>query len=196
MRSRSPAACELVAAILLGVACSSSQRAEQPVQRIAIDAALLDAPVDAAPPGDAFVTTLIPPDASTRGRVIVTESDGCGMVLDMIYFAPGSSEIQAHQQPATDGVAALLVCALEDSGITKLEVQGHSDDTERDPQRLSEERAVRIANFLTSKGVPSKILVVVGYGNKFPIDRKKTPAARAKNRRVAFLILERRKDDE
>jgi outer membrane protein OmpA-like peptidoglycan-associated protein len=197
MRFRSPAVVELVVAVL-AVACSSPQRAEPP-PRIA-DAAPLDAPaiatpVDAGPPADAFVTSLIPADASTRGRVVVTSTDGCGFILDMIYFAPGSSELQPHQQPAADAVAALLVCALEDSGITKLEVQGHADDKERDPLRLSEDRAVSIANFLTSKGVPSKILVVVGYGNKFPMDRRKTPAARAKNRRVAFLILERRQED-
>ncbi|MBA3501083.1 MAG: OmpA family protein [Myxococcota bacterium] len=194
MHSRSPAAADLVAALAFAVACSSSQRAEPPVYRT-IDAAPLDAPADAAAPGDAFVTTLIPADASTRGRVVVTSSDGCGFVLDQIYFAPGSSEIQTHQRPAADGVAALLVCALEDSGITKLEVQGHADDKERDPKRLSEERAVSIANFLTSKGVPPAILVVVGYGNTFPVDRRKTPAARAKNRRVAFLILDRRQED-
>jgi outer membrane protein OmpA-like peptidoglycan-associated protein len=177
----------LVAAVL--AACSAPQRSEPPVAR---DAAA-DAALDAAP-GDALVSTLLAPD-DAKGRVVVTESDGCGFILDMIYFAPGSAELQPHQQPAADAAAALLVCALDGSGILKLEIQGHADDKERDPQRLSEERAVHIANFLTSKGVPAKILVVVGYSNKFPIDRRKTAAARAKNRRVGFLILERKQED-
>ena len=182
----------VLAFMLALAACSGPQRAEPPPPPR--DAAS-DAPALDAAPSDAFISTLLVPDDAAKGRVIVTESDGCGFVLDMIYFAPGSAELQAHQQPAADAVAALLVCALDDSGITKLEIQGHADDKERDPQRLSEERAVHIANFLTSKGVPSKILVVVGYGNKFPIDRRKTAAARAKNRRVGFLILERKRED-
>jgi len=186
--------------LLVLCACSGSQRAEQPVTRTP-DAHIADAPpVDAGPPADAFVTSLIPADASmgpSPGRVIVTDSDGgCGglIILDYIYFASGSSEIQPHQQPIVDATAVALACAMKDGGITKVEVQGHADDKERDGLRLSEERALRLANLLTAKGVPGKLLVVVGYGASQPLDRRNTAAARAKNRRVGFLILERKLD--
>ena len=179
--------------LVLAVACSGGQHTEQPVQRPA-DAAIDAARPDAAPPGDAFVSVLLPDaDTSGQGRVIVTDSDGeCGvmMVLDRIYFQPGTSELQAHQQPVLDAVAQALACA--GGSISKLEIQGHADDKERDPLRLSEDRAVRVANLLATKGVDPKILKVAGYGNAFPIDKKKTALARAKNRRVDFLILERK----
>ena len=181
--------------LLLGVACSSSQRGEPiATNRIIADAAIDAPPIDAAVPRDAFVTTLIPPAPGTT-RVIVTESGHpCGNALDHVYFAEGSSEIQPHQQQVADEMATMLACLLKDSGIAKLEVGGHADDQERDPLRVSEDRAVRIANMLTGKGVSAKMLRVVGYGNTQPIDKRKTAAARAKNRRVDFVILERKRD--
>jgi outer membrane protein OmpA-like peptidoglycan-associated protein len=178
----------------LVAACSSPQRAERPPADAARDATL----AINAPPADAFVTRLIPPDAPARGTVIVTTSDGgeCGfMILDLLYFESGKAELRAHQQPMADAIAKAIECATRDGSITKIEVQGHADDKERDPQRLSEERAVLVANFLASRGVKASILVPVGYGAASPIDHKKTERARAKNRRVMFLILERRKDD-
>ena len=184
------------ALLALLAACSGGQHTEPPPPRAA-DASIDAVRPDAAPPGDAFESVLLPDADTSRGRVVVTDSDGgCGgmIVLDLIYFAPGSSEIQPHQESAATTVAEVIACVLEEGSITKLEIQGHADDKERDPLRLSEDRALRIANLLTSKGVDPKILKIVGYGSAFPLDRRKTAAARAKNRRVAFLILERRQD--
>ena len=83
--------------LLACIACSSSsQRTEQPRPpadaAITADAGLL---ADAGPPADAFVTMLIPPDASAAnvGRIVVTDSDdGCGgmIFLDYVYFQSGS----------------------------------------------------------------------------------------------------------
>lgn len=175
-------------------ACSGSQRAAAPPPADAV----LDARADAAPPGDAFVTSLVPVDADPNAvRIVVNDHEGpCGgmiIVLDRIYFAAGSSEIQSHQLPTANAIADTVACVTkEDGSITKLEIQGHADDRERDPQRLSEDRAVRIANHLTSRGVPARILAIAGYGKQFPLDKRKTARARANNRRVDFLILERK----
>ena len=185
------------ALLVLAVACSGGQHAEPPPPR-ATDAAVDAYRPDAAPPGDAFETMLLADADTGQGRVVVTDSDGgCGgmLVLDLIYFAPGSSEIQPHQQAVAAAVGEAISCVLKEGAITKLEIQGHADDKERDPMRLSEDRALRIANLLTSKGVDPKILKIVGYGNASPLDRRKTAAARAKNRRVEFLILERKRDE-
>jgi outer membrane protein OmpA-like peptidoglycan-associated protein len=191
------------ALLVVAIACSGSPHTTEPPQtnnRASFDAAIDIAAIDAgaaidAPPRGALVTTLIPPDASTGVRVIVTESDPCGFIMDRFYFTEGSSQIQPQQLPVANEMAEMISCMLKDSGVTKIEVQGHADDKERDPVRISEERAVYIANLLISKGVPAKLLKVVGYGSKLPLDRKRTAAARAKNRRVDFLILERKPED-
>jgi outer membrane protein OmpA-like peptidoglycan-associated protein len=161
-------------------------------------------PVPPPPPGaavdagialDATSTTTLVPDASTQGVVVITDTDGCGFILDFVYFDQNSSQLTDRQRPVLEANASLLACAVRELGIVKVEVQGNADDKEADPLRLSEDRAVRVANYLTTKGVPASALKIVGYGSEFPIDKRKTAAARAKNRRVGFLILERKPID-
>jgi outer membrane protein OmpA-like peptidoglycan-associated protein len=173
------------------VACSSPKQRVEPPAPVTPDA-MPDAMIDAIAV-DAARSTMLVPDAA-RQRVIVTTTDGCGFILDFVYFDSNSSVVSERQRPALDANAELLVCGIEE-GITKIEVQGHADDKEKDALRLSEDRAVHVANYLTRKGVPASALSIVGYGNAFPIDQRKTAAARAKNRRVGLLILERKRDE-
>jgi outer membrane protein OmpA-like peptidoglycan-associated protein len=170
------------------VACSSAPPRAEPPPKIVVDAAIATVVIDTAS------TSLLVPDAATTGRIIVTETDQCGFILDFLYFDSNSSEVAPRQQPILDATAVQLACGVKDEGITKIEVQGHADDKERDPLRLSEDRALKVANALASKGVPAGVLVPVGYGSSAPMDAKKTAAARAKNRRVGFLILQRKAD--
>ena len=180
-------------ALVLLAACSGAPPPHtESAKPVAADAAIANT-LDAAI-ADAAPTSLLVPDASTRGRIVVTESDHCGFILDFLYFESGSAEIGPRQQPIIDETATMLACGVKDEGISKIEVQGHADDKEKDAMRLSEQRAVTVANALVSKGVPAKVLVPVGYGSAFPLDKRKTAAARAKNRRAGFLILERKPD--
>ncbi len=180
--------------LALVTACSSHAPREAPVRAVTPDASAppADAAADAAP-RDAVATTLLPVDAAPT--VIVTTSDECGLVLDRIYFPDGSSAISAAQKPVLDAAADMLACLVKKGEILKFEVQGHADDREKDPQRVSDERAMTVANALLARGVPATAMAVVGYGSSQPLDRKKTAAARAKNRRVDFLILQRPKSD-
>ena len=161
-----------------------------PDAAVVVDAA----PRDAEPPN----TLLIPDAALTSGNVVIVnthDSHPCGgYFLDRIYFDEGSAEIPERQRVFADSMTKMIACLLKDAGITKLEIQGHADYKERDPMRLSEERAVVVANMITKHGADARILVPVGYSNAFPIDKAKTKQARAKNRRVEFLILERKSD--
>ena len=43
---------------------------------------------------------------------------------------------------------------------------------------------------LIKKGVEAERLQAVGYGDTRPLDKRKTAEARAKNRRVEFIIVE------
>jgi len=47
-----------------------------------------------------------------------------------------------------------------------------------------------VRNFLIKKGVEPDRLQAVGYGDMRPLDKRKTAEARAKNRRVEFIIVE------
>ena len=124
-----------------------------------------------------------------RGRVIVT--DTAIEILDKIYFERGSAEIRAAQRPIVDAIAATLV---NNDDILELEIQGHASDDEPGVWALSGRRAMTIKSALERYGVGAR-LVARPYGATAPVRQEKTEAARAHNRRVDFLIIERRDDD-
>jgi outer membrane protein OmpA-like peptidoglycan-associated protein len=76
--------------------------------------------------------------------------------------------------------------------IRKVLIEGHTDsrgDKEMNVD-LSERRARRVMAFLISQGVSRRILKAKGYGPTSAIASNRTGAGRAKNRRVAFKVLQ------
>lgn len=123
-----------------------------------------------------------------RGRVVVT--DTTIEILDKVYFQRGSAEIQAQSLPIVEAIAATLV---HNPDIRALEIQGHASDDERGAWDLSGRRALAVKSALESRGVAAR-LVARPYGATLPVRQEATEAARAANRRVDFLILERAGD--
>jgi len=77
--------------------------------------------------------------------------------------------------------------------IRKLRVEGHTDNrgnAEHNLQ-LSKARAASVVQYLVKSGIDPARLESEGYGATQPLVPNLTPAARAKNRRVAFKILEK-----
>ena len=73
---------------------------------------------------------------------------------------------------------------------TTIEISGHTDNEgeETKNKTLSENRAKSLANFLVGKGVSKERIKAIGYGSTKPITENSTPAGKAKNRRIEFLI--------
>ena len=73
----------------------------------------------------------------------------------------------------------------------RIEVRGHTDGHGSIDynQRLSENRAKAVVDFLVSKGVEEKRLQYRGYGKSMPVASNATEEGRAQNRRVEFRIL-------
>ena len=84
-----------------------------------------------------------------------------------------------------------LVKLLKKYPQIKIRIMGHTDDvgTQERNQRLSEQRARSVVNYLTKKGIKIKRLTFKGYGETHPIDSNQTKKGRQKNRRVEFVIL-------
>jgi outer membrane protein OmpA-like peptidoglycan-associated protein len=78
--------------------------------------------------------------------------------------------------------------------IELVEVQGHTDDmgVEEFNQRLSQERADAVRDWLIQAGVPKEKLVSKGYGFEKPLADNRIRTGRQKNRRVQFMIVKRR----
>ncbi|MFT3700679.1 MAG: OmpA family protein [Kofleriaceae bacterium] len=138
---------------------------------------------------DAGVVTEARPDAAPRGRVIITESDPCGFILDIVYFPFRSPTTAAHQKAVLDATADMLVCFEKIGTRNFYEIQGHADSLEPNALDLSDVRAAYVRDELVKRGVPPIALRVQGYGATQPQDKRNTEEGRAKNRRVQFLVL-------
>ena len=109
--------------------------------------------------------------------------------VDGIYFATGESEVL----PQSYNALIRLKEMLETHPEMKIELRGHTDDqgTAEFNQKLSEERAHAVADFLIGKGIQRRRLSWVGFGESRPIDDNKTAEGRQNNRRVEFLVQEK-----
>jgi outer membrane protein OmpA-like peptidoglycan-associated protein len=107
-----------------------------------------------------------------------------------IHFGTDNATLRPDGEQLLDEVADLLTKHPE---IRKIRVEGHTDNrgnAEHNLQ-LSKARAASVVNYLVKSGIDPSRLESEGYGSTQPLVPNLTPAARAKNRRVAFKILEK-----
>jgi outer membrane protein OmpA-like peptidoglycan-associated protein len=109
------------------------------------------------------------------------------VVLENVLFKTNESTLLKESFKTLDK----LVDQLQKNNQIKIKIEGHTDNTgnETDNQKLSEKRAQKIVSYLISKGIDSNRLLSVGFGSKQPIASNETEEGRAKNRRVAFVVL-------
>jgi OmpA-OmpF porin, OOP family len=124
------------------------------------------------------------PDAGDR-RVVF--DDGEFVVLDTIRFETGSSDIHPDAHSLLNQVALTLRANPE---IEHLRIEGHTDDTgpREVNMALSERRALAVKHYLVQRGVSPKRLMLRSYGPDRPRETGTGNQARAKNRRVEFII--------
>jgi OmpA-OmpF porin, OOP family len=116
----------------------------------------------------------------------VIYDDGKFTVLEAIHFEIGQATIKPESHALLDQVAMMIKSNPE----LKVRVEGHTDDTgSRDVnQRLSDTRAAAVRKYLVDKGVVPQRVRSQGYGPDKPLIKETTPEARAKNRRVEFIV--------
>ena len=123
------------------------------------------------------------------GNPKVIYEDGEFQILDAIQFERGSSRLTKEGESMVDQVALTLKA---NDQIKKVRVEGHTDDTgPRDLNvRLSKQRAEAVRQRMIRKGVSPRRLTSEGYGPDKPLEEGTSDAARAKNRRVQFIVVE------
>jgi OmpA-OmpF porin, OOP family len=87
--------------------------------------------------------------------------------------------------------AVVFVKKYPDANV---KIEGHTDSmgTEQYNQKLSEQRAEAVQNYLIQKGAAQRANIsTVGYGELKPLADNKTDEGRAENRRVDILIMEK-----
>ena len=111
---------------------------------------------------------------------------------DGITFDFGKSALKPQFYTALNGVAS----TLREYNQTMVEVVGHTDSVGSDAvnQRLSEERANAVAQYLTAQGVQRERMETMGAGKRYPIADNSTDAGRAQNRRVEIRLIPLRQE--
>ena len=105
---------------------------------------------------------------------------------NMVNFAFNSAELTSSAKTNLDKLATVLI----NNPDTNINIYGHTDNkgTAQVNQKISENRANSVKNYLISKGIASSRMITMGRGFSEPIASNDTDAGRAQNRRVEFAI--------
>lgn len=111
-------------------------------------------------------------------------------ITEQIHFAPNSAKILDASKSL---IAAIAQAIVDTPDIELVEVAGHADKQgdAKANVKLTNQRAKSVVDALVAKGVDTKWLRSMGYGEYCPLDQGGTKEANAKNRRVEFRILRR-----
>ncbi len=103
-----------------------------------------------------------------------------------VEFETEQATIKSESYFLLDSIAKTLQ-AYPDA---KISIEGHTDDLGEDEfnQKLSEDRANSVKNYLVAKGVDGDRLSTMGFGEYRPAFPNTTKGNRQKNRRVEFKV--------
>src|SRR5690554_723173 len=125
-------------------------------------------------------------------RVVVTVKSI--KISEKVFFALAKADIKKESFDLLDEIATVI---NDNPRIKKIEIQGHTDSSGRASfnDKLSEERAKSVHDYLVNKGVDAERLTYKGYGSNQPLvpvaeGEKESSEVAAQNRRVEFIILE------
>jgi outer membrane protein OmpA-like peptidoglycan-associated protein len=127
--------------------------------------------------------------ARTANTGIEVERKGDEINLKLpsgISFDFNSAAVKPEFRPALDQVAQTLASYQS----TFVDISGHTDAIGSDAvnQRLSEQRAKAVADYLGYQGVNAARVATRGYGKTYPIASNDTEQGRAENRRVEIKL--------
>ena len=123
-----------------------------------------------------------------EGRTIATVTSSAIEINDVIYFDLNRARIKRRSYTILNAVAGVL----QAHSHLRVRIEGHTDDQGNADwnRELSQKRAEAVRDYLVGRGVDGARLEPVGYGFDRPLVEGKSKSARAKNRRVEFVIIE------
>jgi len=125
-----------------------------------------------------------------RGTGVSIQRDGNNINLIMpgnITFDTNRRNLKSDFYDVLDSVAIVV----KEYNKTTIVVAGYTDSVGSDAynQRLSEDRARSVADFLVNKKVTPARIELVGFGEKNPVASNKTSKGRSLNRRVEITLF-------
>ena len=120
--------------------------------------------------------------------VLATSESARGLIVNMsdVLFDTAKYTLKPGTQVSLAKVATILQIY---PGL-KVQVEGYTDSVGGDEynQKLSENRANAVHDFLVQNGVPAANVTATGYGKNKPVADNGTAAGRAQNRRVNLVV--------
>ncbi|MFI5148977.1 MAG: OmpA family protein [Bacteroidia bacterium] len=109
------------------------------------------------------------------------------VVINNINFETGKAILKRSSWTALDSLAE----QVKKSKYMRIEIRGHTDNVgeEEANQKLSEDRAKAVVDYLISKEIDKSRLTFIGFGSAKPLEPNDTEEGKRKNRRVEFRIL-------
>lgn len=130
-------------------------------------------------------TPFVTPKASTGG--VNVAFDDTRAELRGVTFKAGSAELVPSSLRTLD----VAIVGLKKNEKAKIEIEGHtsSEGGEEYNQKLSQDRAESVRNYMIAKGIDGKRLSAVGYGYSKPKASNDTEEGREQNRRIEIRVL-------
>jgi outer membrane protein OmpA-like peptidoglycan-associated protein len=120
--------------------------------------------------------------------ILQTRDSARGLIVSMsdVLFDTGKYSLKPDAREKLAKVAGIL---LAYPGLN-IEVGGYTDNVGGDAmnQKLSENRAGAVRDYLAQQGVAANSLSARGFGNSLPVASNDTSAGRQQNRRVELLV--------
>jgi outer membrane protein OmpA-like peptidoglycan-associated protein len=120
--------------------------------------------------------------------VLQTNETARGLIVNMsdVLFDTGKYTLKPDTKVSLAKVSGILAAY---PGL-KLQVEGYTDIVGSDEynQKLSENRADTVKDFLVAQGVSMNNISAAGYGKNDPVADNGTAAGRAQNRRVQLVV--------
>ena len=120
--------------------------------------------------------------------VLQTHDTVRGLIVNMsdVLFDTGSYTLRPGAREKLAKISGIL---LAYPGL-KVAVEGHTDSVGGDEynQRLSEERAGSVREYLVAQMVPAGSVTARGFGKTRPVTTNDTPEGRQQNRRVELVV--------
>jgi outer membrane protein OmpA-like peptidoglycan-associated protein len=120
--------------------------------------------------------------------ILATRDTARGLIASMsdVLFKTGSYELLPG---ARERLAKISGIVIAHTGL-HLEVEGHTDSVGNDEynQKLSENRAGAVRNYLVQQGIAENAIVSRGLGKTQPVATNDTTEGRQQNRRVELVL--------
>jgi outer membrane protein OmpA-like peptidoglycan-associated protein len=120
--------------------------------------------------------------------ILQTRDSARGLIVNMsdVLFDTGSFTLKPGAREKLAKISGIL---LAYPGL-KVQVEGHTDSvgTEEYNQRLSEQRAQSVREYLVNQQVSAEAVTAFGFGESKPVAGNDTPEGRQQNRRVELVV--------